>query len=131
MGPFITTLIGHFGASTTSTCDPSRTFFGLPVWYKYLPVPAGNGPCDFSKVQLWPPNDLPLIGLAILDDLLRVAGIVAIAFVIYGGISYVTSQGEPDKTKQAMSTILNALIGLAVTIVAVGFISFIGNQLKG
>jgi uncharacterized membrane protein len=82
-------------------------------------------------VQIWPPNDLPLIGLAILDDLLRVAGIVAIAFVIYGGITYVISQGEPDKTKQAMSTILNALIGLAVTIVAVAFISFIGNQLKG
>lgn len=132
-----TLIVPALGRFADTVCNPNSTFFGLPVWYKYLNVkpdttPNANahGACDFSGVALWPPTDLGLIGLAILDDLLRIAGIVAIAFIVYGGILYVTSQGEPDKTKQAMNTIVNALIGLAVALVAVAFVSFIGNQLK-
>jgi hypothetical protein len=61
--------------------------------------------------------------------LLRVAGLAAIFFIIYAGIQYVTSQGNPDAAAKAKDTIINALIGLAVAVVAVGIVSFIGSKL--
>lgn len=110
-------------------CDPNKTFFGLPVWYKYLKVAAVNGQaCDFKGFNF--PNDLALVGLALIDDLLRIAGLVAIAFVIVGGIRYVISQGSPDQTKKAQETIINALIGLLIAIAATALVSFIGNSIK-
>lgn len=53
------------------------------------------------------------------------------AFVIVGAAKYITSQGEPDRAKQARDSIINALIGLAIAIVAAGVVSFIGNKLSG
>ena len=111
-------------------------FLLFPPWYEYMHVdgscnvifnsaPNGTAPTpgDFFGVAV-------LIGLAIIDILLRVAGLVAVGFVVYGGIQYVTSQGEPDKTAKAQGTVINALIGLAITIVAIPLVSFVGNRLS-
>lgn len=136
------------GAST-SQCN--KGFFGLVPWYKYIrgefkfteanltPLNGGS-PCEikcfnvFAKSQ---PNDcgqkgsdIPYVLLAIVDNLLRIAGIVSVAFIIVGAIRYITSQGNPEDTAGAQSTIINALVGLAVSIVAVAFISFIGNSIR-
>jgi hypothetical protein len=132
--------------STTSlvgdtACNPNATFFGLPVWYKYLAATPesstdGGSGCDFSSIfETQTPTgtkfsfeNIVLVGLAILDMLLILAGIVAIVFVIFGGIQYMLSQGEPERTKGAQSTILNALIGLVIAIAASALINFIGNS---
>jgi hypothetical protein len=66
--------------------------------------------------------------MALFEDLLRVAGMLAIVFIIYGGIRYITSQGEPETTKSARGTIINALIGLAITVAAAATIQFIANS---
>ncbi len=81
---------------------------------------------DFSSN----PNDFWLIGLGIVDILLRVAGLVAVAFVVYGGFMYMTSQGEPDKTSKAKNTLLNSLIGLTIAIMATVIVSFVGSSLQ-
>jgi hypothetical protein len=120
-----------------AACKP--TFFGLVPWYQYLPL---TNQCDIAMFTLLPsdadpskagdkanPSDVPLVLLAIIDDLLRIAGLVAVGFIIYGGVQYISSQGSPDGTNKARQTILNALIGLAVSLIAVGAVSFIGNQL--
>lgn len=120
-----------------AACDPNKTFFGLPVWYKYLPVnnddPLGQCRVTITKrgegLEGVISTDYALIALAGIDMLLRIAGMVAVGFVIYGGIRYVTSQGEPENTKNAMSTIINALIGLVIAFVAAALVSFIGNRL--
>lgn len=81
---------------------------------------------DFSNN----PNQFWLIGLGIVDILLRVAGLVAVAFVVYGGFMYMTSQGEPDKTSKAKNTLLNSLIGLTIAIMATVIVSFVGSSLQ-
>lgn len=124
----------NFPKVFASTCNTSSTFFGLPTWYKYLPVTAGtgtNGACDFSHFVLWPPDNLLLIALAVLDMLLTLAGVIAIVFVIYGGVRYVLSQGQPENTKAAQSAIINALIGLTICILAATLVNFIGYRLGG
>lgn len=120
-----------------ASCDTNTTFFGLVPWYKYLSLQydASTGNCritsfDKGKV-LGKSSPVMLIALAILEDLIRVSALVAVGFIIYGGFQYLTSQGSPDDTKRAQQTIINALIGLVVALMAVGIVSFIGTQLGG
>jgi len=119
----LTTILHLFAAP--GACS-TTTFFGIPPWYKYLDAAGKIGAgCQIKKLDL--PADLTLVALGFLEILLRIAGIMAVAFVVWGGIQYVTSQGEPARTKAAQGTIINALIGLAVTVIAVALVSFIGN----
>lgn len=113
--------------SVASCAEPS--FFGLKPWYHYLETDAQCNPVNFHVLDPNGTSDFALIALAIIDDLLRIGGLVAIAFIIYGGILYVNSQGSPDQTQKAQSTIQNALIGLIICILAVGIVSFLGNRL--
>lgn len=122
-----------------AVCDYGKTFFGLPVWYKYLkdyeqPDTLGRCHFDLSKpnggnAEVADTEAFVLIGLAIADLLLRLVGIIAVAFVIIGGVKYVLSQGEPDRTRAAKGTIINAFIGLVIAIVAAAAVAFIGKQL--
>lgn len=59
-----------------------------------------------------------------------VAGIVAAAFVVIGGISYMTSQGDPGKLQKAKSTITYALIGLAIVALAEIITAFVSSTIR-
>jgi hypothetical protein len=115
-----------------ATDCPDRLFLGLVPWYHYLNL---NSSCQFDDSHpfalLGSQSSLLLILLAVVDDLMRVAGLLAVVFVIYAGIKYITSQGDPGETAKAQSTLLNSLVGLAIAIVAIGTVSFIGNKLAG
>lgn len=120
----ITNLIAHF-----ATVCSGGGFLGLPTWYEYLP-----GTTD-SVTHLCTPQinglmDIWLIVAAVIDILLRIAALVAVAFVIYGGFSYITSQGEPDKTSQARGTIISALVGLVIAVMAAIIVGFIASSIK-
>jgi len=111
-------------------CKP--TLLGLVPWYQYLTLDSTS--CrilnfDNPDAVLGSHSAFLLIGLAILDDLIRVAALVAVGYIIYGGIQYITSQGSPDSTKKAQQTIINALIGVAIAMVAAPTVSYIGNKL--
>jgi hypothetical protein len=124
---FVTTMfatIFQLFAGPAANCTTS--FFGIPTWYAYLPA-ADFQQCLVDNFNF--PGDLTYIALAAVDIALHIAGLIAVAYVIYGGIQYVVSQGEPDKTKGARNTITNALIGLVLAGVAVAIVNFIGNQL--
>ena len=47
-----------------------------------------------------------------------VAAVVAVGFVVYGGIQYINSAGDPGKAGKAKNTIMYALIGLVVVLLA-------------
>lgn len=123
-------------AAGPASCYQKSGFLGFPTWYEYLELGKnGDDPCailgpkepgtkDFSFQKA-----LPRIGLAITEILLRVAGMVAIGYVVFGGFKYMTSQGEPDGIKQAQGTVMNALIGLAIAVLAVTIVSFVGRTL--
>lgn len=129
----------HLFTFFADACNANATFFGIPAWYKYLinadrmrtntDAVSGIVSCDLHEGFKWADGDLVLVGMGILDIALRIAALVAVGFVIYGGISYVTSEGQPDSTKNAQTTIINALIGLVIAILATAIVSFIGNRL--
>lgn len=105
---------------------PTKGIKILPSWYKYIEGEQVGKTCEL-KFQF--PDDIGAILLAMVEILLRLGAIVAVGFVIYGGFMYMTSQGEPDKAAAARTTILNALIGLVLAILATAIVSFIGGQL--
>jgi hypothetical protein len=124
----INTLLTRFAGATTPCTTDGGGFFGIPHWYKYLPgVTDPTGAC-IPRIQSI--NDLWLIAAGVIDILLRIAVLLAIGFIVWAGIKFITSQGEPDKTKQARDIILDAIIGLAIAIVAATLVSFVAGKFK-
>lgn len=123
----ITTFVAKFYSIFATTHCDNNTFFFLPPWWKYLPAEKFGDGCSISSFSF--PGDFLAIGLAIIDMLLRVAGLVAIVSIIIAGVAYITAAGTVEKTASARRRIYNSLIGLAVVAVASGFVAFIGNTL--
>ncbi|MGH7240780.1 MAG: hypothetical protein ACREGB_00610 [Candidatus Saccharimonadales bacterium] len=98
-------------------------FFAMPTWYEYLP-----GTCSDPSINTL--TDIWLIVAAFVEILLRIAGLAAVAFVIFGGFQYLTSQAEPDKVTKARQTIINALVGLAISIMAAVLVNFIAGSIS-
>jgi hypothetical protein len=103
----------------------SNSFFNFPTWYKYLPSVDGSDP---SAPQISGIGDVWLIVAAVLDILLRIAAMAAVVFVIWGGVQYITSEGQAEKTAQARKTIANALIGLVLSVGAAAVVTFIAGR---
>ena len=77
----------------------------------------------FSSVCQSRTNDDPLTGadgliVNIAEIVSFVAGAAAIIMLIYAGIQYITSGGDPGNAKNARNTLLYALIGVAIVILA-------------
>lgn len=118
--------VGVMAAKAAACKTEVGGFLGLPTWYKYL-SPTFSG--DECQLNFNVATDLPKVLLAIFEIILRIGGLVAVGMIIYGGIQYMLSQGEPDKAKGARSTILNAIIGLVLTMSAVAIVNLIGKNL--
>ncbi len=61
----------------------------------------------------------------IINWILAVLGLVAVIMVIIGGFTYMTSQGDPTKTKKARDTILYGIIGLIIALLAFAIVNFV------
>lgn len=123
----ITGALSYFAAACIE-----KKFLGLPVWYHYLndgvKMQDINGRCEFVDGFKFP-DDMALVTLGVLDIALRLAGLVAVAYVVYGGFKFVTSQGDPEGIKGARQTIINALIGLVIALFATTLVAFVGTRL--
>lgn len=124
------------GRAYAAPCRPTSQILGLPTWYKYLPGEEVGGKCNPQlNIEADDNSDgrrfnaaLP-IGLAILEIFIRLAGLVAVVMVILGAFRFITSQGNADNATAARKTVINALIGLVVVILATTVVNFIGNSL--
>ena len=115
-----------------AACGNNNFFLRFPTWYQYLDddVTVG-GKCT---VKFAFPGDLARVVLALVEIMLRIGGLVAVGFIIYGGFQYILSQGDVGagnvpKNTIARHTIINALIGLVIASIATFLVQFIGNQL--
>lgn len=59
-----------------------------------------------------------------------ITGIIAAVFVVFGGISYITANGDPSKLQKAKNTILYALIGLIIVALAEIITSFVAGKIN-
>jgi ABC-type Fe3+ transport system permease subunit len=77
------------------------------------PLPQATKVVDNSTIQ----KILTLVFVAI--------GAVAVMMVVIGGIKYSASQGDPQAVSKAKGTILYAIIGLVICIMATVIVGFV------
>lgn len=66
---------------------------------------------------------------AITNTLLILAGAIAVIVIIVGGIRYILSQGNAQSVTAAKDTILYAVIGLVVVVLAYAIVNFVTGNL--
>lgn len=66
----------------------------------------------------------------IVNVILFVVGAVAVIMIIIGGVRYVVSGGDQNNVKAAKDTILYAVIGLIIAILAYAVVNFIVLNVK-
>lgn len=75
-----------------------------------LPNSGGVGQNTLTNILYW---------------IYALGGLVAVAVIIYGAISYNTAQGDPAKTKQASQIIAFAVVGLIIVMLAGAITAFV------
>ena len=89
---------------------------------------------DTSKIQEGIDNTKPA-GVAnesldsvvkqVINVFLYLIGVIAVAFIIYGGVKYATSAGDTAKVTSAKNTLMYAVIGLIIAILAYSIVNFV------
>ena len=67
----------------------------------------------------------------IISVIIGVLGLAAVVVIVLGGVSYVTSAGDPGKVKKAKDTILYGIIGLVVALLAFAIVNFVLTSIFG
>jgi len=112
--------------------DCSVRILGMPTWFRGLV----NDDCDI----ITPSDDKGGISLStfiwrivlnVIEIALFLVGYAALFFVLYGGFQYLTGGSNPSQTEKARVTILNAVIGLAISMAAIGAVNLIFRIING
>jgi hypothetical protein len=75
------------------------------------------------------PDKLDVSFKAIANLLIFLVGAVAVIMLIIGGLRYVISQGDSAQVKAAKDTLLYAVIGIVVAILAYAIVNFVSDAL--
>lgn len=71
------------------------------------------------------PTDIGAVIKSIINLLLFILGAVSVIMIVIGGFKYVVSNGDSSQTKSAKDTILYAVIGLIVALLAYAIVNFV------
>ena len=61
----------------------------------------------------------------IINVLIGLIGVIAVIMLIYGGFTFVLSGGDEKATKRARETILFAVVGIVIAILAFAIVNFV------
>ena len=64
---------------------------------------------------------------SIIQVLVTLSGLVAAGFIVWGGIGYITSSGNPDALEKSKKTIFYSAIGLVLVLGAFVLSSVVGD----
>lgn len=119
----VVTLGLALGVMAPVTVQAVSTSDALHKACDYTPGLAG---CDKNGQQLDTKGSSSTTYLQDFTDVFFLAaGTLAVIFLILGGIRYITSSGDSARIKAAKDTILYAIIGLIVTILAFPIVGFV------
>lgn len=129
-------LVGMLGLSvaaapvaSAASCPGGRAhLLTFPAWYDGLVnedctlKSVGNGPDDLR-------NFIVRIVLNVIEILLQLVGYACTVFIMLGGFKYMTNTGDPSQYVTARKTIMNAVIGLVISIGSVVIVNTIAGAL--
>ena len=114
--------------SIYSFCLTGQTAMAKDIFQDACPSGSTSQTCQ-SKT-----TDNPLTGTngllyKVASLIAIIAGIAAVIVMIVGGIKYITSGGDAQKITSAKHTIVGALIGLIIIVLAQTIITFVIKRL--
>jgi hypothetical protein len=108
--------------ATASAAAVTYLSFALPAFAQNVnPCPAGQfaGLCKFST------DKIGTVLANIVTVILIAAAIISLFFLIFGGIRWITSGGDKSKVESARNTIIAAIIGLIIALLAFFIITIV------
>jgi len=96
----------------------------IPLLTIAAPYPAGTIPAA-TNVDIW-----TLLTKA-LNWFFNITIIIAAIFLVYAGWQYVTAGGDDEKMKGGLNTLIRALIGVAIALLAKGLIYIVSTFVTG
>ena len=92
-------------------------------------------PCSAAVVKLPDPlggqgDNIPLLVGNILKYVFGLLGVLALVMFIYGGLTWMTSEGAPDKIKKGRDTLVWAILGLALIFFSYALLDFVLTALQ-
>ncbi len=108
-------------------------FLAMPLWVYAQANAVGNGltnsglPSLFGTGGLNSSTSLSDLIVRIIDILLTFGGVIAVVFVIIGGYQYVVSGGNEETAEKGKKTLINAIIGVIVIVLAYAIINVLVN----
>lgn len=73
---------------------------------------------------------IPVLIQNVVNAALAFSGLVALVIIIYSGITYITSHGDPQKVESAKKTMTWAIVGLVIVFLSFFIVRLI-SQLTG
>lgn len=67
----------------------------------------------------------------ISNTILYIVGIISVIMLVWGGLRYILSGGDNKKITDAKNTILYAIIGLIIAVLAFAIVNFVLNAIGG
>lgn len=128
--------VASAGGATLTIALPQTSFacsdhlLTFPAWYRGLQNPDPDcsiKPPDASKAGL--SGYIWTIVLNVIEFGLQLVGYVSVGFIIAGGYKYMISTGSPDGMVRARKTIMNAVIGLVLSIFSVAIVNVVAGAL--
>jgi uncharacterized protein YacL len=95
----------------------------------YLAAAGGSGGLNIPGTGYGTNMTADTIVTTVINTLIWFVGIIAVVFIIFGGIKYATSGGDEKKVASAKNTILYAVIGLVVALLAAVIVNVVLKQL--
>lgn len=90
------------------------------------PCPNGStGGTNFSILCSLNANNIGSVISGVITILLIAAAIIALFFLIWGGIRWITSGGDKSKVDEARKTIIASIIGLVIALLAFFIITIV------
>ena len=137
-GAVMTVITPADSTYAATTCSNAKGFLTFPVWYRGLNPSAGDcsiiDPSQLNTSTNGTNNGLSnfiwRVVLNILDMVLQLVGYVAVGFILYGGFTMIISSGAPEVMAKGRKTVLDAVIGLIISIASVGIINLVMGIIK-
>lgn len=125
--------VGAAQTAADKACE--KRLLSFPTWFRGLSKADAAGEC----IGIMSPDDPSLgatdderlgnfiwrIVLNVIEIGLQLVGYIAAFFLIYGGFQFMTGGGNPTQIESARKTMLNAVIGLIISLASVALVNLI------
>jgi hypothetical protein len=122
-------------AAEAGNCE--ARVLGIPPWYRGLTKEDKNDDGSVDCMIL-SPNDVGglsnfiwKIVLNIIELALVLASLIAVFYILYGGFLFITGGGNSSQVEKARKSILNAVIGLIISMGAIAITNLIFGVVGG